>query len=624
MMNTNNKVIKQLAEAPVSSEVIVPTGYALSYDNGIQEVRTKKGKNDNIKESRKTVATSPILITGRLENINNRKENLRLSFFRNGYWKHHIVERSKVYTTREITLLADYGVDVSSINSKHLVKYLSLFEAENNENIPNAQVTNHLGWQENRASFLWGRKFFRKDGDDVIEIETEQIDAQHWNKNLMFFKGNDDGDEQIARAYYSKGSYKKWIDAINSIHKYPKVMGAVYISLVAPFLDILKAENFTIDFANSTSTGKTTTLRIAASCWGNPDERSSSSVLHTWDATYVWIENCASILNGLPLFLDDTKLAGTGSFKGKAADKVSKVIYAVANGRGRERGSIKGTRETGSWRTVLLSSGEQSAVDFTEDGGTRGRVIISWGGLFDGSIEQAQSDTASFVKQVNMAVQENFGHAAPRIIRYILENDNKWAEWRKSYLLQREKRALNAGNNEIAGRVSDYFAAIMTVIPIIHKALPELQWSKENVINILEEFKKATITGSKEADRHTEALHQLYSWAASNESSFYYRHDDNGRIPNNGWAGAWKRDISFKDKWTEIAFRTFRVRDLLTEWGFEAKATIAVWRDRKWLNTDKSGRGKQVKIDKNPLYCYCIKRAVLEKQLNLNFGAISE
>jgi putative DNA primase/helicase len=109
--------------------------------------------------------------------------------------------------------------------------------------------------------------------------------------------------------------------------------------------------------------------------------------------------------------------------KDSAGSKVSQVIYQIANGRGRGRGSINGMRSTGSWRTVMLSTGEQSAVDFTlGDGGSRARVISLWGLPF-GAANEA---TAPLVRGIDLAVQENYGHAGPRLIQFILQHQDQW------------------------------------------------------------------------------------------------------------------------------------------------------------------------------------------------------
>src|SRR5262249_9142027 len=151
------------------------------------------------------------------------------------------------------------------------------------------------------------------------------------------------------------------------------------------------------DFSGPTSQGKTTTLRLAASCWGCPDETQQSAALGTWDSTRVWIERHSNVLHNIPLILDDTKRA--------RRNQVGQTLYDVANGRGRGRGSVKGTQASGTWQTLLISSGEAPITSFTEDGGTRARVLVVWGSPFGGNDDA----TAQTVQGVSETICENFG-----------------------------------------------------------------------------------------------------------------------------------------------------------------------------------------------------------------------
>ncbi len=65
-----------------------------------------------------------------------------------------------------------------------------------------------------------------------------------------------------------------------ALHRYPKAIAGVYFSLATPFLEIIDAPNFVVDWAYGNSKGKTTVLRVAGSCWGNPDERSPAAFVN--------------------------------------------------------------------------------------------------------------------------------------------------------------------------------------------------------------------------------------------------------------------------------------------------------------------------------------------------------
>jgi putative DNA primase/helicase len=246
--------------------------------------------------------------------MENSTETIRLAWFRDGRWNYRSVERVIIAISRTITSLAGFGVPVTDDTAKLLVEFLSKFEALNINNLPLAQVTNYLGWQTNNRGFLWGKTHIQKNVDEIAGIDLDTIAPVDWQKDFIAFKGSDEGDHQIADGFIASGTYEDWVNAVNRLYPYPLVVSGVYFSLIPAFLDILGAKNFTVDWAYTTSTGKTTLLRIAGSCWGNPDERSTASVVHSWDATKVWIEKAAAMLHGLPLILDDTKLAGTGKY----------------------------------------------------------------------------------------------------------------------------------------------------------------------------------------------------------------------------------------------------------------------------------------------------------------------
>jgi hypothetical protein len=90
---------------------------------------------------------------------------------------------------------------------------------------------------------------------------------------------------------------------------------------------------------------------------------------------------------------------------------------------------------------------------------------------------------------------------------------------------------------------------------------------------------------------------------------------DAARPPHNGWAGEW--DIV--DDWTYIAFYPQRLEKILSENGWEAKATIGAWYDRGWLDHDKD-RWKKLMRSKSTgerVRFYCLNRSAIEEELGI-------
>ena len=606
------KVKQVISDAPVQDDIVIPLGWELSHQSGLEKVNWKNDNRDNSFQNRVQVSSTPILITGRMVNALSGTEVVKLAWYRDGKWKQHIADRKLIATAKTITDLADVGVPVTSSTAKDLVEFLYAFEAANIDNLPKAKVSDFLGWQNDKIGFLLGDKLFKGAGPEERSIDLSETPPDEWKEDSIAFRPADEGNQQIAKSFCSKGTYEAWVKAINPLFNFPKVIAAVYFSLTAPFLEILGAPNFTVDWSYPTSTGKTTVLRVAGSCWGNPDEKATTSVVNSWDNTKVGIERTATMLNGLPLLLDDTKLAGTGSNKNWASGLVSHIIYLIAMGKGRGRGSSSGLRNRGSWRTILLSTGEQSAIEFTQDGGSRARVISLWGAPF-GAVDNA---TGQLVNRVNFEMKHNFGHAGPRLIKFLFDHKDEWKVWQDAYMQNQREFAEKAGANEVAIRISDYFATLATAIPLIHMALPELR-SDPSVKDIIVNIWNAAISEVSNADRATVALQFVYNWAVSNQAKFYDKNqntDASYQEPYGGWSGVWEAD---NDNWSFIGFNTTSIKDLLKEQGFDADPILRIWKQRDWIETKAKGNGMghQHRIRKQQIYCYRITRKGISEAL---------
>ena len=211
--------------------------------------------------------------------------------------------------------------------------------------MPRAVVTHQRGWQgDHQDSFLWGKNLILSDGSLKPNVDVDKMSPEEWPSSMIFFKGHDQGEDQIAKSFTKKGKFRTWLQIEPIIRKYPFITFSVFASLVSPLLDIVNAPIFIIDWAFPASRGKTTTLKVAGSCWGNPDMRQQHSVVRSWNSTRVFLERALAVLYNLPLILDDTKTA-------KNHQLVGQFYYDSVAGQGRGRGSINGIRSAGSWRT---------------------------------------------------------------------------------------------------------------------------------------------------------------------------------------------------------------------------------------------------------------------------------
>ena len=563
------RVLEVLPDAPVSEDAVVPAGWELSA-NGVCS------PDDGL------CLPAPILIVGRGKDEATGSEMWRLAWYRDGVWHERVVNRADASTSRTIVELAEYGMPVTSNSASLLVDYLSDYETANLRSLSVTRVSSRLGFhgKQEQEVFLWGRNVITKKG--IVEVGLNGGDTGGSGvKRDIIFRGADDGDEQLADSFHAAGDMESWRDAIRSLADSPMAKLALYAALTPPLLYILKSPNFCLDYSGDTTVGKTTALRVAASCWGYPDEDSNekASVIRTWNATGVWTERFQAMLNHLPVILDDTKHA-------KHPDQVASTIYAVSQGKGRGRGTVKGTARQASFQTVLLSSGEQPATSFTQDGGVRARVLTLRGSPFG----VASCEQGKVIRQLNRRICLHYGHAGPLFVKWLLARRKHWGKLVAAYQARVEVYEEWAGENPLALRMTTHFAALWVAMRFSHLAI-NLPWEPEDCVELLWDDLIGQI-----GDRVKAALRHAVDWATAHPDQFF-ANESKLEQPHGGWAGRWDRLRSVNDDndsaaaWDWMGFIPQQLEKILREGGFEPQSSIRSWKDRGWLQctTESSG-----------------------------------
>ena len=388
----------------------------------------------------------------------------------------------------------------------------------------------------------------------------------------MAFRGLTAGDEQVADAYHAGGTVAGWTTSVRVLQRYPRALLALYAAFLPPLLTILGVPNFVIDWANRTSTGKTTLLRVAASVWGKPDERAPDGALWTWDLTRVWAERASAVLTGLPLILDDTKRA-------KDPRMVATLLYEVTSGRGRGRGNRTTIEPTRTWHTVLLSTGESPATSFTQDGGTRTRCVEIRGMPFG----EATPETRRVVERLTRRLQRHYGHAGPAFVEWVLQRRGDWKAWRRDYRQRVEAYAAQAPSAE-AGRLAQYVAAVEVAARLVHAAIgPPL--------GVLRPLRGAVgrhrRRGRRGERRGACPARRGVVGVRPRKPSSTARSPLDGITPPKGLptgtAGRWDAE----PEWTVLAFYPTVLRQVLRELGYQPEAILGGWRQRGWLEVDQ-------------------------------------
>lgn len=570
-------VLAKLEGAPVGPNIIVPAGYDLDA-SGVAPVGDVP------------IAPGPIVLAGRAVDLATGNECVRLAWLRDGHWQFATVDRAQLSDARQIVALSARGFPVTSLNARALVAYLAAFEAANLETLPRATVVDHLGWAgDDLKTFLSGRQVVTAEGVEAVDLE-----ADAWAGRVAF-RGADAGNEQLADGYRTSGTLKAWRAMYAETADYPRVRFLVVAAFAAALLRVVGALSFLVDLCGETSRGKSTALRLAGAAWGCPDETQPAATVTTFDATAVYLERMAATLDGLPLLVDDTKRA-------RRPEDVARLVYTIASGRGRGRGSLQGVRQTGSWRTVALTTGERPITSFTTgDGGTHARAVVLWGEPF------GSSSAASLVRRLNAAALENYGHAGVAFVRFLLAHRDQWPAWRERYATLRDELAGAFPESPVADRLAGCVAVVELAEQLAAEALDV------NASGAALALWPAIVgQGAEGADRATAALHDVLSWATANEHRFWERAEvipgkrgsspdldtpDRCVKPSGGWFGRWDNS----PQWAHLDLFPDPLRHYLNGEGYEAEAVLRTWRDRGWLSTgnDRNRTTKKVKFGDN-------------------------
>lgn len=592
---TTRPVRDMVPDAPARG-LIVPHGYALGTD---ETVTTDPNTGDDV-----VIAPAPIIITGR---VVGEIEKVRLTWRQGDAWRSTICERRTAMVAARLLDLTNERFPVGTATSNALAEYLRLFEAANAREIPTARETQQLGWQ-GTARFLWGSTLI--DARGRTNADLTEVDPADWPADALSFSALSEGDKKFAQAFRQRGTLAGWQTNVRRAAYYPLVMSGVYASFIPVFMGTLGIHNFIMSWSCTTSHGKTSAMRLAASAWGDPnDESPDGSIIGRWNATRVGVEARCAMSNGLPLFIDDTKQA-------RKKEWVESAVYDVSSAATGTRGErAGGTRKVNNFRTILFTTGEAALDTFAAEGsgGARARTVE----LSDPPWGEANERTLPVVNAINAGAFAHHGVAGPMFVEWWLHQQPHWEAHKVEHERTRALYADLATSGEEA-RMLDYVAAIDTASRLLQLA-GILDCDQRPTLSALT---KAVQQEAQEVRPDSRALEHLWEWTVAHPQEFYGRHRvqtgsvfDQDIQPAKGWAGKWDDSVD----WQHIDYSPNRLKEILKEGGFDSKQALKAW-DRSGVLVKGDGRLTTVsRIADVPARVHRITRTGLFPQ----FGAVT-
>ena len=474
------------------------------------------------------VCPHPIMLSGRLVNLDSGEVRLEVSFRRGAEWRTVVVEKVILASAAKIIDLARLGIAVDSENAKALVKYFTDLEAMNYDRLPERHSVARVGWTTS--------------GKFVPYADSVEFDGAP-------------GFRAVFDSFHPNGDRDAWFRAASKARNESTIARIVLAaSLASVLVGPLHALPFFVHIWGRSGNGKTMLLKLAASVWASPN--SSEGYVRNFNSTIVGLETAAGFFNSAPLCVDELQVV-------KNRRDYDDIIYMLSEGQGRSRGSKDGSfQQIKSWQNTIITTGEMPITSDFSGAGAISRIIeISCGKERLLSDYRGLSDTLS----------HNWGFAGKEFVEgltpQVLEAAKK---------VQEEYRAAFE-----ASATTEKLALSASLI-LTADALAELLiWHTGTSLSAVDLAKY--LPPEKEVDTNQRALEWLYGTIAENESKFDFSGDS---IPREVW-GEYKTDGYDRPGVAIIASVLSRI---MPEAGFNATAFRQWAATEGYLRRDAEGK----------------------------------
>jgi len=547
------KGIRALEGAPVSESLRLPEGYEIQKDGTLWKI----GGDD--KHGDVKIASSPILIVRQLEDHHSHAQRTEITYMRDASWITLVADRGALIDSRTMVKeLGTYGAPVTSNSAPRIVDFLEELERVNAGHIERVFCVGKTGWHtiDGDRVFVLDEPIFADGGEHTLTIDTRG------DRRRMF------------GALKARGSLQKHIEQLRRAWEADATCATMICgALAATLLEPLAAANFAVHLTGDSSRGKTSMLKIAASVFGDPN---NDQWLGSWNTTGVASELRASVLNDLPQCYDEV---GSGD-----AQSLERSLYMLINGGGRARGKADlSLRETLSWRTVLLSTGERELADHNTMTGAQVRVIQLPVRTF-GTLDARAIDD---LRESCIAESGMFGRAW---VENLLTIDD-WTPFRASLraATKRLRAAAQKNQNPLQSRIAGYFATLMTA-EMIAASLgigDPLGATMESIF--LDAERREMVQPLAER-----AFDLVKSWVLEESDAFpELQTESNGHEQPKH---THKTRYGFRRGVSQVLFIPKSLRDFLDGRKLSSATVLGEWRRRGWIECEPGHFDKQVRL----------------------------
>jgi uncharacterized protein (DUF927 family) len=481
----------------------VPLGYVISQAGVWRIKKSKDPITRELEDDVELVCRTRLMLTGKFVDINTGADVAEISFF--GDRKVETLRIPMVATLglkewREHVRKNNYArLDVLDNELKATLVYIKETSIYNMQRINPADPKNSItAFKSGEASDRtgWGGNDFDK---FIIGTVKYYNDSGKLKSNPHVFL--DSKDAKADKRLQPKGTLYGWFNAIIPLLKHRKLKFAMYYALGSLFLAPLRGSNSAFGIIGDTSTGKTFTLMVIASMFGNPSEKGDGLILNG-DISITALNAILTTLTDIPVFIDEITMMDD--------DTKKSLTYAIGNGqealRGKQDGNLRSSRMI---RSNAIISGEVDIVSEFAHTGAQVRFFS----CRDRPLPEIEQAT---IRNAKNGILDNYGHLLPAILNKYFTEPKKIKGWYEISVCRLE----NTTSDILAKRKADYFAVAEVGGHLLEDLLKDNGLPFDNPGEIVNEAWDEYVLGDPDTPLEIKALEKAYNWAMSHPRNF--------------------------------------------------------------------------------------------------------
>jgi hypothetical protein len=570
---TKLRSIKALRDAPIEGDMRLPPGYSIDREGTLWSIGDEKHGDSK-------VARAPIIIQRYLDDYYTGEGRVEVCFERDNRWAQATISRKAIVDSKTLVgELAIFGAPVTSNNASRIIDWFDDLERVNVGRIPRVACVARTGWHE-----IDGQNIFVLDEPVVIDGENKPqlaIDNRGDRKKLFGSLRSVAADKPEAEAEQLEQAH---LDALRRAWRADDVCAALIAgALAAPLLQVLKAPNFGVHLPGDSSRGKTSMLKIAGSVYGDPN---SEQWVANWNITPVAAELRASTLADLPQLYDEAGVADE--------EQTQRLVYMLINGGGKARGNVSlQLRETPSWHTIVLSTGERRLADDQSATGAQIRIIHL-------PVSRFGDLGADGVDELRETCIRHAGAFGRMWIESLLSTDD-WRPIREAYkLFVKELRA--EAKQPLQARLANYVA----VLCVAEHLAAELGLGDKRAATMKRLF-------SADSERHETVLdlaersrELALNWSMAEVDAFPPLRVQSSGATEPDRKGAARVLHGYRRDDGELIFIPAQFKKWCSDHRMSSGEVLNSWKERGWLDHAPKRLEKQVRIGSKVSWLYVL------------------